>query len=163
MKKWILEAIVFISFIVIFTLYQQKDLLATDGSVQVNEFKLKNLNDEALLVPLPKGQKSLVYFFAPWCGVCRHSMPNLEAIHKDGEKTANIIAIALAYQSNEEVKQFVNQVGLTFPVYLGDKNIKNDFKIQAFPTYYVVDESGKIEYTSMGYSTEMGLRARLAI
>ncbi len=163
MKKWILEGTVFISFIVIFTLYQQKDLLATDGSVQVSEFTVKNLSDDSLLVSLPKGQKSLVYFFAPWCGVCRHSMPNLEAIYKDGEDTVNIIAIALSYQSNIEVETFVKQVGLTFPIYLGDKKIKNDFKIQAFPTYYIVDEEGKVEYTSMGYSTEMGLRARLTI
>jgi len=44
------------------------------------------------------------------------------------------------------------------PVLLGTTETMKDFKIQAFPTYYVLDKEQKITKVSMGYSTEIGLR-----
>ncbi len=85
-------------------------------------------------------------------------MPNLETAYQQGK--LNAIAIALDYQSIAEVKQFTDSLDLTMPVLLGSKSTGQDYKISAYPTYYVIDEQLAITAHSMGYSTELGLRMR---
>jgi len=46
------------------------------------------------------------------------------------------------------------------PVLLGDAQTAADWSVRAFPTYYVIDASGRIDSRSVGYSTWLGMWAR---
>lgn len=107
-----------------------------------------------------KGKPSILYFWAPWCSVCRVSMPNLESFHKDNADKINVVSIALSYETPAEVAQFVTDKKLTLPTLLGNTQTSQDFLIQGFPTYYVLDKNGVIKAKSMGYSSEVGLMVR---
>lgn len=106
-----------------------------------------------------QGQKTLLYFFAPWCGICRLSMPNLKYLQADNEGLA-VYAIALQYDSAEQVSEFIADLDLQVPVLLGNQQMATDYQIKAFPTYYVIDEHGHISAKSLGYSTALGLWLR---
>lgn len=106
------------------------------------------------------GAVGVVYFFAPWCHVCRASMGNLDELLEDGS-VAWASAIALDYENAAAVEQFVDDVGITMPVLLGQGQEIRDWGIRGYPTYFVIDSTGRINSRSVGYSTALGLRFRI--
>ncbi|MDX1460027.1 MAG: TlpA disulfide reductase family protein [Xanthomonadales bacterium] len=105
----------------------------------------------------------VVYFFAPWCVYCRHSMDNLEALRAEGV-VAWTRAVALEYESLASIHEFLDETGYRGPVLLGDRDTSRNWGIRAFPTYFVIGSDGRIASRSVGYSTRAGLwlRAKLA-
>ncbi len=158
MKKTFFQ--IFIILIVFYgvSAFQQRNMLPIDDS-PAPYFSLEQLNGEQrFTIKSLQGQTTVVYFFAPWCSICKLSMPNLQAAMDDGD--INAIAIALDYESKEQVADFVSQMQLNMPILLGSTNTAKQYKISAFPTYYVIDESLSITARSMGYSSELGIKFR---
>ena len=106
-----------------------------------------------------KGKKTIVYFFAPWCQVCNFSINNLQSVYQKNPEI-DVIAIALDFVDVDEVKKFTNNHQLTFPVALGNESVKADFKVQGYPSYYVLNGENTIIGRSLGYSSEIGLYLR---
>jgi hypothetical protein len=102
------------------------------------------------------GEAGIVYFFAPWCRVCRASIGNLDDLVADGH-IAWATTVALDYADADEVRAFVNRAGVALPVLMGDGATAADWSIRAFPTYYVIDAEGRIRSRSVGYSTWLGM------
>jgi thiol-disulfide isomerase/thioredoxin len=100
----------------------------------------------------------LLYFFAPWCGVCKLSAGNLHHLRRltSADDTA-VVAVALDYESAADVRAFVRDAGLDVPVVMGDAKVRDAFKITAYPSYYVLAKGGVIAHASVGYSTLFGL------
>ena len=102
-----------------------------------------------------QGKKTIIYFFAPWCKICHISISNLQALY---EKNSNIdvIAVALDYRKLSEISDFAQDKQLTFPIALGNEEIKKAFLITAYPSYYVISEENTVIGKSLGYSSELG-------
>ena len=107
-----------------------------------------------------KGQATLVYFFAPWCGVCRLSMPNLNSM-QEWFPTLSVKAVAFDYENHEQVQQFANEIGVRVPIYMGDDDVRARWNITAYPTYMVIDSDGTIRAASVGYSSQFGMILRV--
>lgn len=158
-KKWfiwsrdlLLLAIIMISVMA----WQSKDMLSTDGSVHIDQQNLVSL--QGVVEPLLSDQKpNLIYFFAPWCQICALSIGNLEYLNTD---KVNIVVVALDYGSKEEVLAFVNKHEVASTVLLGQNELKEQFAIQGYPSYYLVDKDYKVVSSSYGYSTALGLKLR---
>ena len=142
------------------TVFQQRNLLKAD-TTPAPYFNLPLLDNtqQRLSIAELKGNTTVVYFFAPWCSICRYSMPNLQAAIADTSTRA--IGIALDYQSEKEVKAFVKDLDLDFPILLGNQQIQANYKVTAFPTYYVINKNMQITARSMGYSSELGISLRV--
>ncbi|MCH8537876.1 MAG: TlpA family protein disulfide reductase [Alkalimonas sp.] len=106
------------------------------------------------------GKPTVLYFFAPWCSICKYSMPNLEALQRD-QADWNMVAVALSYESVSEVEYFISDLGLTMPVLLGSEQMMRDYQIKGFPTYYVFNEAGMLQHKSYGWSSRLGLELRV--
>jgi len=122
--------------------------------------QLTSLAGEQLSSAITENQVGVVYFFAPWCTYCRHSIGNLDALLESGS-LAWATAVALDYTDLTEVDEFVTETGISLPVLMGDKDTAIDWGVRAFPTYFVIDEQGRIVSRSVGYSTALGLKARI--
>ena len=137
---------------------REVDMLSTGEKVKEQSISLKTLDNKT--IGLTRNNKTtVVYFFAPWCQICHISISNLQAIYEKNEQI-NVIAVALDYVDKKEVFEFSSQHQLTFPVALGTEQIKTQFKIKGYPSYYVIDEKNTIIAKSMGYSSEIGLLLR---
>ena len=157
MKSWLLTIVLAVSLFLAISWYQARELLAENSLAPA--FIAVTTQDQLFRSTQLQGQKTLLYFFAPWCGICRFSMPNLKYLQADNEGLA-VYAIALQYDSPEQVSEFIADLDLQVPVLLGNQHIAADYQIQAFPTYYVIDEKGQISAKSLGYSTALGLWLR---
>lgn len=112
---------------------------------------------------LPSAGRGVVYFFAPWCFYCRHSIGHLDTLVQDGDIDW-ARAVALDFQDLAELRSFVAETGLRQPVLLGDASVAREWQIRAYPTYFVIGSDGGISARSVGYATRLGLevRARMA-
>jgi len=100
----------------------------------------------------------LVYFFAPWCKFCAASSDNLTRLRRmRDDDSLEILTVALDWQDRDEVRRYVDRYELDLPVMLGDTQIAQDWRVYAFPTYYVLDSDRRIHRRDLGYSTQLGL------
>jgi thiol-disulfide isomerase/thioredoxin len=139
------------------TAWQARNLLDADGSVKLTEIRLVALEGGSTEPLTREGKRTLIYFFAPWCQVCALSIGNLEYLNP---AEVNIVAVAMDYQSIEEVQDFVDQHQVLSHVLLGTQSLKDTFKLTGYPTYYLINEQKQVVASSIGYSSAIGLSLR---
>ena len=135
LKSVALQVTIFLLFVVGVSFFQTRHM----ASGQVNAFELEALNkDSGWVPPRSGGATSLIYFFAPWCGVCKLSMSNLNKL-KLAMPSLTIQVVALDYETKDEVLEFVQGLGISVPVFYGNEDVRKAWRISAYPSYYVVD------------------------
>lgn len=112
-------------------------------------------------IPEPNATKrQLLYFVAPWCGVCHLSLPNLDAIYREGADL-DIRVIVLSYDNPEQVVEMISKLDLSLPVYMGSEQLHSYYKINVFPSYYLLSNELEVVALDQGYNTQLGLNWRL--
>lgn len=156
----LMDAVLIVLVLMAFSWWQNKGSLAAAGQ-PAPDFVLSSLDGETYQLSDYRGQQVLVYFFAPWCHICRASAPNLNDLREARKKEdLMIIMIAQSYESIQAIEEFVADLDLKVPVLIGHEQQMRDYQIKGFPSYYVVNEQGKLASRSIGYSTELGMRFR---
>jgi thiol-disulfide isomerase/thioredoxin len=120
---------------------------------------LESLAGSSVQPAVSSGQVGIVYFFAPWCVYCRHSIGNLQELVDDG-RVSWATVVALDYGDVSEVQAFIDKTGVDLPVLMGSAQTASDWGIKGFPTYYVIDAEGRISSRAVGYSTQLGMLLR---
>ncbi|WP_295390321.1 protein disulfide oxidoreductase [uncultured Thiodictyon sp.] len=105
-----------------------------------------------------RGRPVLVHFWATWCPICKLGNGGIDAIAHDHR----VLAVAMQSGGAAEVRRFMAERGLSFPVVLDpDGELARRWGVAGVPASFVLDPAGQIAYATMGASTEIGLRARL--
>ncbi|MFT6207978.1 MULTISPECIES: TlpA disulfide reductase family protein [unclassified Colwellia] len=158
LKSLFIQAVVFLAIFQALTMLRESDMLSSGEQITPQTVLLETLDDKT--IELANFNKTtIIYFFAPWCQICHVSIGNLQEIYEKNQQI-NVIAIALDYVDKKEVFEFSSQHQLTFPIALGTEQIKHQFKIEGYPSYYVIDDKNTVIAKSMGYSSEIGLFLR---
>lgn len=155
----LLVAVVFLGV----TAFQARGLLGSGEPAP--DFKLSALQGDPVHLAALKGKKVLLVFWAPWCGVCGAESDNVAAVHEAyaDDDGVEVISVALGYEGVDSVKRFVAEHDVTYPVLLGNRDVQRAYQVNSFPTAYVISASGEVEDTMVGYTTRVGMQARLAL
>ncbi|MEL6182133.1 MAG: redoxin domain-containing protein [Myxococcota bacterium] len=145
------------------TTVQSWHLIAT-GEPAPN-FALSTLAGERIELEALRGKKVLLVFWAPWCGVCGAESDNISAIHSvyADDSDVEVLSVVLGHEGIDTVQAFVAEHDVTYPVLLGHRDVQKAYRIDRFPTAYVISESGQIEDTMVGYTTQLGMHLRLML
>lgn len=153
---WLRDLIVLCAIVFAVNAWQSRNMLDADSNMMFDAQLLVSLDGEISTLVNPD-KPTLIYFFAPWCKVCSLSIGNLAYLD---EHKLNIVRVALDYANVEEVQAFANKHNISSQILLGHEGLKQQFKIQGYPTYYILDEQQKVRAKSYGYSTALGLKLR---
>lgn len=159
-KRFALEALVFIVIVVGIQAWRARDLLPADERTAIPAFELTDLQGRTWQSTDLAGKPAVIYFFAPWCGVCAASSPQLRWFHRWRGDDVQVILVGLDYGSPSEVHDYARKHSLTMPVLLGTPATGAAFRISGYPTYYVIDAQGRIARRDVGLSTVAGLWVR---
>lgn len=105
-----------------------------------------------------QGQPVLVHFWASWCPVCTAMDGAIDSIARDHP------VVTVAMQSGEpgELQDVMRKAGQDFPTMADPTGeIASEWGVVGVPTTFVIDSAGQIRYSTVGVSTEPGLRLRL--
>jgi thiol-disulfide isomerase/thioredoxin len=151
------DVVLIITVFMLISMWQTRNLPDDEHTPPLELAWLDDMQADSIMVP---GEVGVVYFFAPWCFYCRKSIDNLDELVTSGN-LAWARVVALEYESLDDVREFINETGVHLPVLLGGPQTTKDWQIRGFPTYFVIDGEGKIVSRSVGYSTKIGLQARV--
>ncbi len=118
-------------------------------------WRLKNLEGADVTLSQFKGKVVIVDFWATWCPPCRAEMPVYVDLYKKfADRGLVIVGISLDGQGPGVVKKFVDSMGITYPIVMGDEDVTSAYQVQVMPTTFVVSREGRILHSKIGAVTQ---------
>jgi thiol-disulfide isomerase/thioredoxin len=125
--------------------------LSDSGLNRISPIQVSDLNGQTYT--LGNQQKVLVNFWATSCPSCVQEMPLLTQLQQDfAGEDFTVLAVAMSYDDEKLIRQFVAQRKLPFPVVF-DKTgqIAHHFgDILLTPTNILLDGQGRVIYKKIG-------------
>ena len=118
------------------------------------DFALPDLNGKQVKLSDQRGKVVLIEFWATWCPPCRESIPGIERLYRSLEKKGFVVlGVSLDEGGWDDVRSFVKESGITYPVLQGNDEIMKQYLVRAIPALFLVDKDGRIvkQYAGGGY------------
>ncbi len=163
-KKWSLKYILKEIVVTLLILFVVSMALNYIRKPEINEniysYELRDIKNSKIDFKRYKGKPLVVHFWATWCPVCKLEAANIEQLSKE----YSVITIAVNSGLDEEINTFMKEHELNYKV-IHDKNgiLAKKFNIEVYPTTLIYDKEGELKFTEVGYSTTLGLKARLEL
>jgi len=93
--------------------------------------------------------------WATWCGPCKRAIPYLVELHKNNKDKADFVGVSVDTDKNA-LKKYVGQAGIKYVVPIDPKAAKigKSYKIEGFPTMYIIDKKGVVRYVHKGFPAD---------
>ncbi len=124
----------------------------------------KNLSHKDLL-----GNVTVINYWGTWCPPCVEEIPHFQETYEDlSGKKFTILGIAIPQPRGsrgtlDDVKSFMKKHEMTYPVVMHDSIPMDKFqeeygRISGLPTTLVLDQSGQLKNSFIGYTSKEKLR-----
>jgi thiol-disulfide isomerase/thioredoxin len=139
------------------------------------DFKLQDMSGKKVTLADYKGKALLINFWATWCGPCKLETPWLVELRNEyAPKGFEILGIDSENddlkpddkdgwaQDKAAVARFIKQEKMPYPVLLDGDSISNEYGgLEAMPTSFWVDRSGKVIAAQMGITSKDDMEAKI--
>jgi thiol-disulfide isomerase/thioredoxin len=141
---------------------QAVSLLAVGKTVPDFTLPLATGGKVTLSTELKKNRVTLLNFWACFCGPCREELPHLSKMAADlKSKGFAVLTVNTAGDTAQAIQKLFKDKLINLPSFMDNGPISSQYGIQAIPTNYVLDSSGKILGAFEGFD-ENGIRQALA-
>src|SRR5579863_4301472 len=122
----------------------------------VPPFLVNDLDGNFISTAAWKGKVVLLNFWATWCPPCRAEVPLLVDLAARYKDRLQIVGVSLD-DGPEEVRAFVKDEGINYPVVMASREILAEYGgVPALPTLFVVNADGNVVQKHEGlYSREL--------
>jgi thiol-disulfide isomerase/thioredoxin len=117
------------------------------------QFELVTSAGESYSNEAIRGKPTLLVFWAPWCKVCQRELPLLSEFYRH-EKPASLGVVSIGFaDTRTNVERFIKERPGTFiypTAYDEDRWVAEAFKVNATPTFVLVDAQGSVVLVHRG-------------
>jgi thiol-disulfide isomerase/thioredoxin len=118
---------------------------ATAQTTRAPTLDLRDINGRAFRLSDYRGKVVLLNFWATWCPPCRAEIPELITWQRTYRQRLQVIGVTYPPQTLAEVRRFVSEAKVNYPVALGTKQMTLRFtKSEALPITIVIGKDGRI-------------------
>ncbi|PKR78716.1 alkyl hydroperoxide reductase [Halalkalibacillus sediminis] len=121
-----------------------------DIGSEAPDFEVETLKGETVKLSDYRGEKIMLNFWGTWCPPCRAEMPDMQKFYEEHDVTILAMNLFDTESSMQDVEDFVEDFGLTFPVLIDEGEVATDYQVIPVPTSYMIDSNGIIQYKRLG-------------
>ncbi len=119
--------------------------------IVMSDFFLENIEGETISIGEFRGEKTLINFWATWCRPCRKEMPMLNGVFLS-QDPSKFSVVGIAIDKPEKVVQFVAELGIDFPIMVGQSEAYDVMKglgneALTLPYTILIDEEGEVVWS----------------
>lgn len=126
-------------------------------SVAAPAFDGTTLAGEPISLASLRGSVVLLDFWATWCEPCREEIPHLIALHEQYRSSRFTVLGASVDYGRGVVERFVEQLKISYPVFLDDGEIARAYRVRSIPTTVLIDGQGRVRRRYTGYQPRVVL------
>ena len=144
-----------------FNLFAQDQFTLAKEGQQAPDFSYEISEGETQKLSELKGKVVWITFFATWCGPCRKELPHLQkdVYEKFGNRNDFELLVIGREHTWEEVNKFKTEQNFNLPFYPDTKReIFSKYATQNIPRNIIIDKTGKIVVSSVGFNEEEFLK-----
>lgn len=132
---------------------QEAPLAKLESGTPAPDVAMTGLDGAPVHVADFKGKIVVMNFWATWCGPCVREMPMFQEYQ---DRYPNIVLLGVDQaESADKVKEFLNQLSLTYKIVLDEKsNMGNALRVEFLPTTMFINEKGEIRFRHYGILNE---------
>jgi thiol-disulfide isomerase/thioredoxin len=90
-----------------------------------------------------KGKVVLLDFWGKWCGPCVAKLPLSEQLYEKHKSQGLVVIGVHSASDHEALDEFLKKKAVTFPVVIDSGKTATRYFIEFWPTYFLIDRSGK--------------------
>lgn len=126
-------------------------------------FSLQQLDGKEVKLADLRGKGVVLNFWGSWCVPCKTEMPELEKQSQAFTSKGVVFTGVNIGESPITVKQFVDQVGVTFPIWLDQqREITRLYNIGPIPTTFFIDKDGVVKDVVIGQMNAAIIQEKVA-
>jgi thiol-disulfide isomerase/thioredoxin len=119
---------------------------------------LTDLSGKSVSLDDNLGSVVLVNLWATWCPPCREEMPALQTFYENHKADGFVLIAINQEETREVVEPFVEEFGLTFPVWLDlNYQAEREFNTESLPSSFVIDRTGRVRLMWFGSISKKNL------
>jgi len=146
LPKGVIVGVIVVAIIVVVAVVlsqKQKFTLMSPGAEAV-DFTLPDLEGKEHSLSDFRGNVVFLNIWATWCGPCQDEIPSMQYMHEKLKgKPFKILAVSIDKGSDDAVKKFAKEYGITFLVLHDSKAaIKDTYKTTGVPETFIIDQNG---------------------
>ena len=124
---------------------------------QAPPFELKDFDGKTVKLSDFKGKVLVLDFWGTWCPPCRASMPAIQKVHEK-YKDRGVVVLGMNSESNPKAnpKKFKEDNKITYGSVTKAETVSGLYKVQGWPTFYVIGKDGKVVWGATGLSSPPG-------
>lgn len=116
------------------------------------DFSITDLNGNHISLDESEGKVVVLNFWFTACKPCIQELPELNEVYQKYATNDEVVFASITFNKAKEVKKFLKQNSILYPVVSDSKDICDLFKVQGFPTNIVIDKDGNyLDYISGGF------------
>jgi thiol-disulfide isomerase/thioredoxin len=140
-------------------------LVSLDANAEASKsFVMKDLAGKEHRLSDYQGKWVLVNYWATWCPSCLDEMPDfIDLYDKHKAKDLVVLGVAVDYKNEREVRHFVDDMLVPYPIILGTPKIFAQFgSPSVLPTTLIYNPQGKLETIKRGQLSKRAVELMLS-
>ncbi|TVQ76724.1 MAG: TlpA family protein disulfide reductase [Flavobacteriales bacterium] len=127
------------------------------------DFRLPTFSGDSVSLSANSGRVVLLDFFYKSCFPCISAIPGLVELRNTFSPDDFLLLGLNPFDKKKALGQFIESQGINYTVCLDAKKVAEAYRVQGYPTVYLIDQRGYIAFVGVGYSSEAELELHEAV